>query len=96
MNDPEVRGAFDKLLWVSVGQEPDVRELQASLLQQVNDGTLPADLADGDVLREIKKVGTVASVASVGEVMILYSLSLRLGNGANTLQLNWPNFEVYR
>ena len=36
VNDKEVRAAFEKILWVSVGQEPDVRELQASLLLQIN------------------------------------------------------------
>lgn len=55
VNDQEMRAAFDKLLWVSVGQEPDVRELQASLLLQTNKQKLSTDVADKDVVDEIKE-----------------------------------------
>ena len=55
VNDQDVRAAFEKLLWVSVGQEPDVRELQASLLLQTNKQKLSADVADKDVVSAIKE-----------------------------------------
>ena len=55
VNDDEVRAAFEKILWVSVGQEPDVRELQASLLKQTNEQQLPVDLNNQDVMSTIKK-----------------------------------------
>ena len=55
VNDDEVRVAFEKILWVSVGQEPDVRELLASLMKQINEQTLKPDLSDNDALAEVKK-----------------------------------------
>ena len=55
VNDKEVRAAFERVLWVSVGQEPNVRELQASLLAQINERTLSVELANDKVLGEIKK-----------------------------------------
>ena len=55
VNDQDVRADFAKLLWVSVGQEPDVRELQASLLKQTNGQKLPTDVTDADVVDEVKK-----------------------------------------
>ena len=41
--DDEVRAAFGKILWVNVGQEPDVRELLGSLrlILRVSSDTLP-------------------------------------------------------
>ena len=56
VNDREVRGAFDKILWVSVGQEPDVREHLASLLKQTNEEELKPDLSDREALAKVKKV----------------------------------------
>ena len=55
VNDDEVREAFEKILWVSVGQEPDVRELLGSLLEQINEQTLKPDLSDQQALQEVKK-----------------------------------------
>ena len=55
VNDDEVREAFEKILWVSVGQEPDVRELLGSLLEQINEQTLKPDLSDQKALQEVKK-----------------------------------------
>ena len=55
VNDDEVRSEFEKILWVSVGQEPDVRELLGSLLKQINEQTLKPDLSDNDALEEVKK-----------------------------------------
>ena len=55
VNDREVRAAFEKILWVSVGQEPDVPELLGSLMKQINEQTLKPDLSDDDALVEVKK-----------------------------------------
>jgi hypothetical protein len=37
----EIRGAFDKIVWVSVGQQPDVRELQESIHEQLTENSIP-------------------------------------------------------
>ena len=55
VNDDEVRAAFEKILWVSVGQEPNVRELQASLLAQIEERTLSVEVANDKVSGEVKK-----------------------------------------
>ena len=56
VNDDEVRSEFEKILWVSVGQEPDVRELLGSLMKQITEQTLKPDLSDKEALAEVKKV----------------------------------------
>ena len=56
--DDEVRAAFEKILWASVGQEPDVRELLDSLLQQINDQALKPDLSDKKAFDEVQKAAT--------------------------------------
>ena len=43
------------ILWVSVGQEPDVRELLASLLEQTNERKLSPEFSDKEALAEVKK-----------------------------------------
>ena len=55
VNDDEVRSEFEKILWVSVGQEPDVCELLGSLMKQVNKQTLMPDLSDKDAFVEVKE-----------------------------------------
>ena len=55
VNDDEVRVAFEKILWASVGQEPDVHELLGSLMKQINEQTLKPDLSDQQALEEVKK-----------------------------------------
>ena len=55
VNDDEVCAAFEKILWVGVGQEPDVRELLGSLMKQINEQTLKPDISDRDALAEVKK-----------------------------------------
>ena len=49
IHDDDVRAAFEKILWVSVGQEPDIRALQASLLFQINEQTLSSEVPDDKV-----------------------------------------------
>ena len=55
VNDDEVCTAFEKILWVGLGQEPDVRELLGSLMKQINEQTLKPDLSDREALAEVKK-----------------------------------------
>ena len=55
VNDDEVRAAFQKILWASVGQEPDVSELLGSLMKQINEQVLKSDLSDIEALAEVKK-----------------------------------------
>ena len=55
VNDDEVRSEFEKILWVGVGQEPDVRELLGSLMKQINKQILKPDLSDKEALAEVKE-----------------------------------------
>ena len=55
VNEDEVRKAFEKILWASVGQEPDVRELLGSLMKQINKQILTPDLSDKEALAEVKE-----------------------------------------
>ena len=55
VNDDEVRSEFEKILWVGVGQEPDVRELLGSLAKQINEQILKPDLSDKEALAEVKE-----------------------------------------
>ncbi len=41
VHDEGIRRSFEKILWVSVGQEPDIRELQDSLHHQITKQHLP-------------------------------------------------------
>ena len=41
-HDEEIRGAFDKIVWESLGQEPDLREAQESIHEQLAGVGIPA------------------------------------------------------
>jgi hypothetical protein len=41
VHEPDVRSSFEKIVWVSIGQEPDVRELQNSIHFQLCNYNLP-------------------------------------------------------
>ena len=41
VNDAGIRSSFGKIVWVSIGQEPDIRELQESIFVQLTDAALP-------------------------------------------------------
>ena len=43
VHEVEVRSSFEKIVWVSVGQEPDIRELQDSIHFQLTKSFLPED-----------------------------------------------------
>ena len=43
------------ILWISVGQEPDIRELQASLLFQLNKQVLSSEVPNDKVMGEVKE-----------------------------------------
>ena len=59
IRDPEVGAAFDRLLWVSVSQDPDVLSLIKVLHMQVASTKLPADVEEErdavQILREAAK-----------------------------------------
>ena len=41
VHDPQIRSSFEKIVWVSVGREPDIRDLQSSLHFQFSGAELP-------------------------------------------------------
>jgi hypothetical protein len=43
VNDEDIRSSFEKIVWVSIGQEPDIRELQESLYEQIAGSVIPPD-----------------------------------------------------
>ena len=47
MHEVEVRSSFEKIVWVSVGQEPDIRELQGSIYYQLAAEELSSSLIEG-------------------------------------------------
>ena len=46
IRDPEVSSAFERLLWVSVSQKPDVLQLLKVLHRQMTSRQMPADVRD--------------------------------------------------
>ena len=42
VHDEEIRSTFEKIVWVSVGQEPDIRELQESIHGQMLCEAIPS------------------------------------------------------
>ena len=41
VKDLEIRASFDKIVWVSLGQTPDIRELQESIYAQLTEQSIP-------------------------------------------------------
>ena len=41
VNDPMVRGAFDRIGWVSIGQAPNIMEMQRTLFEQLTGEPMP-------------------------------------------------------
>ena len=76
VNDREIREAFSKILWVSIGQEPDVRELLASMLQQMNEQELKPDLSDKEALVEVKKAAKGLKALLVLDYVVSVASSL--------------------
>ena len=48
MHDDEVLSSFETIVWVSVGQEPDIRELQSSIHLQLTEAHLPEEVTKSD------------------------------------------------
>ena len=48
MHDESIRGSFEKLVWVTVGQEPDLRELQDSIFFQISGLHFPESVKQDD------------------------------------------------
>jgi hypothetical protein len=55
VRDLDARSAFDKAVWVSIGQEPDVRELQNSIHVQLCGRALPEEAKDQDAIGQALK-----------------------------------------
>ena len=54
VHDEEIRSVFEKIVWVSVGQEPDIRELQSSLHFQLTGNELQeSGKSDREVFKAI-------------------------------------------
>ena len=51
VRDPDVRTGFDKICWVSVGQEPDTLMLQQTLHRQLVRRALPESVRRGFLYR---------------------------------------------
>ena len=43
VQDPEIRASFEKIVWVSVGQEPSIHELQESIHEQLCGSAIPSE-----------------------------------------------------
>ena len=50
VHDDEVRAQFDKIVWVSVGQEPDIRELQESIHVQLLEEEMPENIRSPELV----------------------------------------------
>ena len=64
IHDEEVRCSFDKICWVSLGQEPDTATLQQKLYTQLTGHELPMD-AQGDVREATRALKNVSRDVSV-------------------------------
>ena len=66
MRDPEVGAAFQKLLWVSVSQEPDMLHLLGRLYYQLKSAQLPASAErELDAVQELRQAATGVKVLLV-------------------------------
>ena len=67
VRDDEVRSAFERVCWVSVGQEPDTAALQQTLYKQLVTRVLPeaATMDEQLALAELKEAATNLSVLLV-------------------------------
>ena len=50
VRDEVIRGSFEKLVWVSVGQQPDIRELQESIFGQLTRRSIPTSAKTPDLV----------------------------------------------
>ena len=72
----EILSAFEKIVWVSVGQEPDIRELQDSIHHQLT----KAHFGD-DVTSEADATTTLRDAATGSKVLLV----LDAGTGQNAI-----------
>jgi hypothetical protein len=63
--DEDIRAAFEKVVWVSVGQEPDLRELQSSIYYQLQ--TIEMDAG----VKTDREVMTALTSAAKGSRVLL-------------------------
>ena len=52
VHDEEIRASFEKIVWVSVGQEPDIRELQESIHGQMTGEVIPPSAATPELVQK--------------------------------------------
>ena len=67
VRDQEVLAAFDKICWVSVGQEPDMLALQSTLHKQLVNKPLP----DGAKADEVLALGELKAAAKDVAVLLV-------------------------
>jgi hypothetical protein len=66
VHDDEIRRKFDTIVWVSVGADPDLRQLQDSILEQIAGTTMPPDATTASLvvkaLRDAAKASRILLV----------------------------------
>ena len=67
VHDEAIRSLYEKIVWVSVGQEPDIRELQESIHVQLTKQNIPESAKTADV------VGAAIRDAAKGSNVLLDS-----------------------
>ena len=61
----EILSSFEKVVWVSVGQEPDIRGLQNSVHFQLTESFIPDDKThDDEILHALRNAPARAAVFS--------------------------------
>ena len=87
VNDDDVCAAFEKILWVGVGQEPDVRELLGSLMKQINKQTLKPELCDKEALAEVKEAAKrLKCLLVLDDVVSQYTTQHNLAHSLHVLR----------
>lgn len=66
VNDEETRSSFEKIVWVSVGQEPDIRELQDSMHHQLTEQHFPDSVkTDADAMTALRNAAKTSNILLV-------------------------------
>ena len=66
VNDEAIRGSYEKLAWVSVGQDPDIRELQDSLHHQLTGKHFDDEIkSDADAVTELRSAAKGLHILTV-------------------------------
>ena len=66
VNDEEIRSSFEKIVWVSVGQEPDIRELQDSMHHQLTEQHFQDSVkTDADAMTALRNAAKTSNILLV-------------------------------